>query len=162
MSLPRNNMADTTIRPSFKFIQAGFIATIVVIIAALVVHYRYLDPQGQPPWLPAIAALLLLWPISRVIRRQFTTVTLSGEKLYYETGFMAKQTRIIQIPKIQDVRVHQTIGQRMFNVGDLSIETAGEASRLTVANVDSPRSLAERILELANMADGLGKSQPLT
>lgn len=143
-------MADSVIRPSSKFIQAGFAIVAVLVVAALIVHYHYLDAQGQPPWLPAIAALLLLWPISRAIRRRFTTVTISAEKLYFESGALSKQTRIIQTPKIQDVRVHQTLGQRMLGIGDLAIETAGEASRLTINNIDQPRALAERILELAN------------
>lgn len=143
-------MADSVIRPSAKFIQAGFAITVVLLIAALVVHYQYLDPKGQPPWLPAIAALLLLWPVSRAIRRRFTTITISGDKLYSESGALSKQTRIIQVHKIQDARVHQTLGQRMLGIGDLSIETAGEASRLTINNIDQPRALAEHILELAN------------
>ena len=53
----------------------------------------------------------------------------------------SKTTRNIQISKIQDVRVDQSVSQRIFNVGDLSIETAGESSRLTVHNVDNPQGL---------------------
>ena len=143
-------MGRTVIRPSFKFIQLGFIVVIVLVIAAAVVHYEYLRPKQQPPWLPILASLLILWPLSKALRRQFTKMAIEGEKLYYETGGLTNQTRIIQIPKIQDVRVHQSLGQRMFGVGDLSIETAGEASRLTIGNIDQPRALAEQILELAN------------
>ncbi|MBV8818990.1 MAG: PH domain-containing protein [Acidobacteriaceae bacterium] len=138
---------NATIHPSLKFIQAGFLAVILVIIAALVVHVYYLSPQGQPPWLPAAACVLLLWPIARLIRRRFTRIVIQADKLYYETGALSKQTRIIQIHKIQDVRVHQSLGQRLVGVGDLSIETAGEASRLTIFNIDRPRALAEQLLE---------------
>lgn len=143
-------MEGTAIRPSLKFIQAGFVATILLIAAAVVVHYQYLGPAGQPPWLPAVAALVLLWPLAKLIGRLFTKITISGDKLYFESGALSKQTRIIQIHKIQDVRVHQSLGQRMAGVGDLAIETAGESSRLTIANIDQPRVWAERILELAN------------
>jgi hypothetical protein len=38
------------------------------------------------------------------------------------------------------------VHQRVFNVGDLSIETAGESSRLTVHNVDDPQALADELL----------------
>ena|SRR5271165_2204801 len=143
-------MPETTIRPSMKFIQIGFAVTILLLVVAFVVHYQYLDPKGQPLWLPAVVALVLLWPLTRAFRRMFTKITISGDKLYYETGALSKHTRIIQMPKIQDVRVVQSLGQRIFGVGDLSIETAGEASRLTVSNLDNPRALAETILELAN------------
>jgi uncharacterized membrane protein YdbT with pleckstrin-like domain len=147
-------MADNVIRPSIKFIQMGYVATIVLLLGAAVVHYKYLQPKQQPPWLPGVVALLLLWPVSRNIRSRFTKMTINGEKLYYESGALSKHTRIIQIPKIQDVRVQQTLGQRMFGVGDLSIETAGETSRLTFQNLDQPRAVAERLLELAKGEQG--------
>src|SRR5207253_8264328 len=87
-------------------------------------------------------------PIQRAIRRQAVKLTITQDKLYWESGLLSKATRIIQIPKIQDVRVNQTIHQRMFNVGDVWIETAGEGSRLTLSHVDAPRALADRIIEL--------------
>lgn len=143
-------MPDTIVRPSLKFIQAGFVLVLLLIVVSLIVHYLYLDPAGQPPWLPGLTALLLLWPISRWFRRSFTRITIKGDKLYYESGALSKQTRILQIPRIQDVRVHQSLGQRLTGVGDLSIETAGETSRMTISNIDQPRALAEKLLELVN------------
>lgn len=140
-------MTATTIHPSLKFIQAGFAVIILLIVGATVIHFAYFSPQGQPPWLPGVACLLLLWPVTRLVRRRFTRIILEGDKLYYETGALSKQTRIIQIPKIQDVRVLQSLGQRLTGVGDLSIETAGEASRLTISNIDQPRALADKLLE---------------
>ena len=83
--------------------------------------------------LPPIASLLvLLWPIKRHLQRQTVKLTIAGDKLRYETGLTTKSMRIIQLPKVQDVRVLQSFWQRMFGVGDISIETAGENSRLVV------------------------------
>ena len=138
------------VRPSVKFIYAGFILVAVFLIAALVVHYQLL--ADQPPLLPGAAALLFFWPIQRAIRRLATKLTITNDKLYYETGLISKATRIIQIPKIQDVRVNQSMGQRMMNIGDLLIETAGESSRLTLHNIDGARALADRIIELEGRA----------
>ncbi len=59
-------------------------------------------------------------------------LTIAGDKLRYETGLASKSMRIIQLPKVQDVRVLQSFWQRIFGVGDISIETAGENSRLVV------------------------------
>ena len=69
---------------------------------------------------------------------------------------MSKSTRLIQLPKVQDVRVLQSMGQRMLSVGDISIETAGENSRLVVENLDSPQQLAEQITDLAGHAPASG------
>ena len=142
-------MADIVIRPSMKFIKAGYVCALLVVGAAVFVHFKYIRPQypEQFPFLPVASLLVLLWPIKRQLRRQTVTLTLAGDKLRYETGLMSKSMRIIQLPKVQDVRVLQSVWQRMFAVGDISIETAGENSRLVVQNLDRPRELAEQITD---------------
>jgi uncharacterized membrane protein YdbT with pleckstrin-like domain len=149
-------MADITIRPSMKFIKAGYALTLLVILAAVVVHYEFIADKYPTPWLPTLSLLLLLWPVKRHLERQSVKLTIAGEKLRYETGLFSKSTRIIQLPKVQDVRAVQSIWQRMFDVGDLSIETAGENSRLIVENLDHPQQLAEQIIELAGHAPSPG------
>jgi uncharacterized membrane protein YdbT with pleckstrin-like domain len=149
-------MADIVIRPSMKFIRAGYVLALVVVGLAIFVHYKYLADRDPRPWLPVASLLILLWPIKRHIQRQSVKLTIVGEKLRYETGLASKSTRIIQLPKVQDVRAIQSLSQRMFGVGDLSIETAGENSRLIVANIDNPQQLAEQITDLAGHAPAAG------
>ena len=149
-------MADLVIRPSMKFIKAGYAAVLLVILAAIIVHYKYLADQHPTPWLPIGSLILFLWPIKRHIQRQTVTLTIAGEKLRYETGLASKSTRIIQLPKVQDVRVVQSLFERMVDVGDISIETAGENSRLVVESLDCPRELAEQIIDLAGHAPASG------
>ncbi len=149
-------MADIVIRPSMKFIKAGYGAVLIVMVAAIVVHYQFLAPEHPFPWLPIAAAFLLLWPIKHHVQRQTVTITIAGDKLRYETGVFSKSTRIIQLPKVQDVRVVQSFGQRIFGVGDISIETAGEHSALVVENLDQPRQLAEQITDASGAASASG------
>jgi uncharacterized membrane protein YdbT with pleckstrin-like domain len=143
-------MTDIVIRPSMKFIKAGYLCALLVVCAAIVVHYKYLVdqyPQQRYPYLPIASLLVLLWPIKRHLKRQTVKLTISGDKLRYETGFVSKSMRLIQLPKVQDVRVIQSFWQRIFGVGDISIETAGENSRLIVQNLDQPGQLAEQITD---------------
>ncbi len=139
-------MADIVVRPTMKFINAGYLAIIVVIVAASIAWYM-LHPH--PYWAPAVLLVLLWWPVQRHIRRQTAKATISADKLRYETGFLGKSTRTIQLGKIQDVRVDQSFAQRIFGVGSISIETAGEASRLTVHNIDLPQAIADEIMSRA-------------
>jgi uncharacterized membrane protein YdbT with pleckstrin-like domain len=148
-------MADIVIRPSMKFINAGYIITLLVVAAGIVLTYQYLPPS-YPNWIPALWLILFLWPIKRHIQRQAIKMTISGDKLRYETGLGSKSTRIIQLPKVQDVRVVQSIMQRMLGVGDISIETAGESSRLVLDNIDQPQQLAEQITDLSGHVSGTG------
>jgi uncharacterized membrane protein YdbT with pleckstrin-like domain len=148
-------MADIVIRPSMKFIRAGYVITLLVVAAAAFFSYQHLPPS-YPTWLPALWLILLIWPIKRHIQRQAVKLTIAGDKLRYETGMASKSTRLIQLPKVQDVRVVQSVMQRMLGVGDISIETAGENSRLMVHNLDQPQQLAEQLTDLAGHASGTG------
>jgi len=152
-------MTDIVIRPSMKFIRAGYVCALLVVCAAIAVHYEYLVhqyPDQKYPYLPIASLFLLLWPIKRHLQRQTVKITIAGDKLRYETGLATKTMRIIQLPKVQDVRVVQSFWQRMFGVGDISIETAGESSRLVVQNLDRPRELAEQITDASAHAPSGG------
>ena len=137
-------MPDLTIQPTAKFIKGGAILAILVVVALEIAYLTVWS--GIAGWWLALPFLVLLWPAVRALRRRLTKTTIAGDRLRYETGVTTKSTRNIQLSKIQDVRVDQRLLQRIFNVGDLSIETAGEASRLTIHNVDDPQGLADELM----------------
>jgi uncharacterized membrane protein YdbT with pleckstrin-like domain len=134
-----------------KFIRLGYAVVIVMVVALVVAMMRMQWPPGIPsawqPWIPWLPALLLLWPLERHLRNRLTKMTILDDRLRYETGLLSRTTRTILISRVQDVTVHQRVGQRIFGVGDLSIETAGEASRLTVSQIDRPQQIADHINE---------------
>ena len=144
---------DAQIHPTLKFIRFGYAAVAASAVAAAAAWLMWLP---EYPWLPAVPLVLAVWPAQRHIRRGFTKMTITGDKLRYESGFLSKSTRTIQLTKVQDVRVDQTLGQRIFGVGNLSIETAGETSRLTVCNIDGPQEVADAIIAAAQSAAGKG------
>lgn len=141
-------MTDLTILPTAKFIKAGTILAAVVVVG-LDIAYLVLGNGAVGHWVMAVPVLLMVWPASRALRRKLTKTTVTGDRLRYETGVATKSTRNIQLSKVQDVRVDQTLFQRLLNVGNISIETAGEASRLTIHNVDDPQALADEIMNRA-------------
>jgi uncharacterized membrane protein YdbT with pleckstrin-like domain len=153
-------MEDTVIRPTLKFIKLGYAAVLLLIVAG-VIGFSMISQDSEwksRPWIMAVPAVLLIWPIRRHIARQFTKATIAGDKLRYEVGALSKSTRNISLPKVQDARVDQSVTQRMFAVGNLSIETAGEASRLTIRNVDRPQQVADEILAASHNTGGKGQS----
>jgi putative membrane protein len=154
-------MEDIVIKPSLKLIWVAYAAIFLLVVISLVLYAK--DVYGTAPWGVALwPALLLLWPLKRHIQSRFTRLILSGDKLCYETGMLARSKRLIQITKVQDVRVDQTLAQRMLGMGNLSLETAGETSRLVMRNVDSPDRVAEDILRIAhaNAEGSSGRSGP--
>ena len=139
-------MSDFTIRPTTKFIMVRAILCALIFLAVEIAWYTQWREQERLRFLPMIAPLILVSPLLRALRRQFTKTTVSGDRLRYEAGTFSKSTRTIQLSKLQDVRVDQNLMQRMFGVGDLSLETSGETSRLTIENVDSPQNVADELL----------------
>jgi uncharacterized membrane protein YdbT with pleckstrin-like domain len=138
-------VSELTIRPTLKFIKLGALCAAIVFLGLEILYLAYFQDK-LPTWVMALPPLILLWPASHWAGRKFEKAVISGDRLRYQVGMVSRSTRNIQLSKIQDVRVDQSVSQRMFNVGSLSIETAGETSRLTLFNVDSPQPLADEIM----------------
>ncbi len=137
------------ITASVKLIKIGYFACLLAAIG-IAVYLLAIHNEDDRVWaaeaLPALAAFYL---VVRHLRRRMVKLTILEDRLRYEAGFLSKTTRTMELTKVQDVRVDQTIGQRMLNMGNLSLETAGESSRIVMPSVDRPHEAADRILALA-------------
>lgn len=152
-------MSDLIIHPTLKFIKLGAVLGSAVFLGLeilYIVHFGCCGYPGGTAWLMALPPLVLLWPLWRWLRRQCIKATVSDERLRYDTGVLSRTTRNIHLSKVQDARVEQRLFQRLCGVGSLSIETAGEASRLTIPNVDDPQALADEIMSRAQAGAGPG------
>ena len=143
------------VRQSLKGVKIAY--ALVAILAAAIAAYWLgaSNPPAVPLWVPMLApGVLLLLTAIRHLRRRTTTLDVQGERLRYESGLFSKTSRIMELSKVQDVRFDQTVGQRMIGTGDLSLETAGETSRIVMPSIDRPREVAEHILELSRALRG--------
>jgi len=143
-------MTDVVVRPTLKFINAAYIAVTVLIVAAIILQHYY--KPTWPLWLPLVLAVLLVWVITRHLKRMSRKLTISTEKLIYEEGLLGKSTRTIQLAKVQDVRVDQSVIDRVFSVGSVAVETAGGSSRLVMAPIDGPHRVADEITNRSEQA----------
>ena len=147
-------MSDQIIRPTAKFLKAGVLLTAIVFLAVEIAYFTYWRGVETLTLLPLIVPLLFLWPLARWVRWRSAKVIISGDRLRYETGLGAKSTRTIQLSKLQDVRVDQRLFQRMFDIGDISLETSGDTSRLTLFKVDHPHQIADDLLDRSHGTAG--------
>ncbi len=127
-----------------KTVWAAYGLALIIVIAGVWAYYRYLPTE--PPWIMAIPLVAFLPPIRLHVRRRLVTLRLEGDHLTMQSGLLSRSRRTLDMAKIQDVTVRQTLGQRLLGVGDLTLETAGEGGRLEIDNLDSPQSLADDIL----------------
>jgi uncharacterized membrane protein YdbT with pleckstrin-like domain len=156
MTTENMSMEDRTIHPSMKTVWAAYVFAIVFILAAMWAYFEYGQNKNIPPWVVATALVLLLPPIKMHMSRRMITLRLHDEHLTVETGFLSRTRRTLDMAKIQDVTVRQTLGQRILGVGDIMLESAGESGRMAIPNLDSPRAIADEILASSNRSHGTG------
>ena len=137
------------LRASIKTIKLGYLFSFLLAVG-ITAYLVSMPNQEDRMWaflgLPALCAVFVL---IRHIRRRLITLTILPDRLRYEAGLFSKTTRTLELAKVQDVRVDQTFSQRVMNIGDLSLETAGGASRIVMLAVDRPQEAADHILERA-------------
>jgi putative membrane protein len=142
-------MLAMLVRQSLKFIILAYIACTAAGLAVVVSYYVWKLDQ-VPLWAPLLPFLAIDLLITiRLLRALTTKLTVLEDRLRWESGMVSKATRTIELDKIQDVRVDQTLGQRILGVGNLSLETAGGSSKIVMRTIDRPQPAADRILELA-------------
>ncbi len=153
---PSSSSATTafTIRPTAKFVIFSYILTVALAMAAAGVWYRQQARREILYGILVLGGLGIFLAAKRHIRLQFTSLTFDGQGLKFQDGFVSKSTRLLDMTKIQDVRVDQGIFDRLLGIGTITLETAGEAGRLVMENIDEPQDIAHRILSLAQPAGG--------
>ena len=140
------------LRPSLKFVKLGYVFCLLLAVGLGV----YLltgknDPEIQKwgIWAFLVPAILIFFAVIRHIQRRMVKITILGDRLRYDAGLFSSSTRTIELVKVQDIRVDRSLWQRMFGIGNLSIETAGSSSRIEIDSIDRPQEAADHILELS-------------
>ena len=143
---PKTPEASITISPSPKLLKPFYWTA--AIIAGLILFYSNNTGNNIYPLL-IVPALIVLWTLARHFRLRSTKLSVASGKLRYQTGITSRTVRTMELSKVQDVKVQQSFMDRILNLGTISIETAGEASGLTIQGIEEPQQIAEYILEAA-------------
>jgi len=145
------------VRQSLKGVQIAYAMEVILAVGIAAYWLSASNPPDIPLSAPMLApAAMFLLTVIRHIRRRATCLDVQGDRLRYEAGLFSKTSRILELSKVQDVRVDQTFGQRLIGTGDLSVETAGGSSRIEMDSIDRPKDVAENILNLAKTQRGQG------
>jgi membrane protein YdbS with pleckstrin-like domain len=138
------------LRSSVKMILVAYAISGLLAIAVIVLYSSQPTIAGQSTlWLLVIPVVVDVITAFKHVARLATKLIITEDRVRYETGILGKSTRVMELSKVQDVRMDQRLGQRIIGVGTVSLETAGETSRIEMANIDNPQKVADHILEMA-------------
>src|SRR5580658_8402449 len=139
------------LRQSLKAVKAAYVLCLLLelILGGL---WWYFQPDLTFWAVAPIPLVLAVFVVIRHIQRRMAKITISSDRLHYETGLFSKATRTVELIKVQDVRVNQSVTQRIFNTGDVALETAGGSSRIMMESIDQPQAVASHILDMARAA----------
>jgi len=131
------------ITPSAKLLKPFYWAA--AIIAGLIFFYSN-NHGADLYWLLILPAGIVAWTLARHLRLRYTKLLVAGDQLKYETGILSRSVRTMELSKVQDVVVDQTFMDRILSLGTITIQTAGETSRLSMSGIENPQQVAEYIL----------------
>src|SRR2546426_6526250 len=129
------------LRPHWWFFAGPLFAGIPV-LALLVVALKQ-NGDVQTVFLWATAAVALGWAVwlgSRLISWQTTHFVVTGDRLVFRSGILAKHTRDIPLEKVNDLASSQSFFERMIGAGDLLIESAGGGGGGAVRDTPPPHA----------------------
>jgi uncharacterized membrane protein YdbT with pleckstrin-like domain len=146
------SMENVTLHPSMKTVWFAYIVAILLIVAGGWAYYTF--APDKPAWFMALPLVFLLPPIKMHFERRMLSLRFHDDHLTLETGLFSRTRRTVDMAKIQDVTVKQSLGQRLLGVGDLMLESAGESGSMAIANIDRPRAIADAILNSSRRTPG--------
>jgi uncharacterized membrane protein YdbT with pleckstrin-like domain len=68
-------------------------------------------------------------------------LAVSEREIMLERGLLSKQRTQLNLGSVRSVRISQTMFQRMFNVGDIEIFSAGDMAEIAIRSMPDPNNV---------------------
>lgn len=133
------------IRGEFGRMVTAALLTALLIAVPILIHL-YL-PRYWVWWLyPLFWALAIIPFAVLVLYTRSIRYRISNYRIDFERGVFSKSIDTLELWHVNDVRFHQSLVDRIFNVGDITIESDDRSTpRLNLNGVPNPRPLFESL-----------------
>jgi uncharacterized membrane protein YdbT with pleckstrin-like domain len=99
--------------------------------------------------------------IAGYIKRLFTTYTISNHRLHIRRGIIARAEQQTQITRVQNVNTHQSVLQRVLQIGNVDFDTAaGDDYDFQFAGVAEPHEVVEAVHRAQREGDAAAAVTP--
>jgi uncharacterized membrane protein YdbT with pleckstrin-like domain len=141
------------LRPHWRALIAP---TIVLILLAFAGTWLYfLTDSAILRWvvLGAGVGLLLLWVVLPLLRWLTTQYVFTDRRIIIRRGLITKQGRDVPLAKVNNVAFNQSVLGRMFNFGELQIESANTDGSLYIEDVPDVEDIQRDVYRLQEEDD---------
>ncbi len=142
------------LRPHWIALVGPIVVAVLVVVAWIAllpkIHGHSGVKTAERIAILAIGAFVLLFYCLRVAVRWATShFVVTNERVIHRQGLIAKNSMEIPLDRLQNVRFHQGVFERMIGAGDLILESAGEQGTNTFSDIRHPESVQKAIYEHA-------------
>ena len=147
--------------PSWRSILAFYLRGILVTaaICLVVAFVSGLGDGGPDDGLVTIIAFVgvALTILVGFVKRVATNYTITDRRLHIKRGIVSRTIQETRLERVQNVNFHQTVAQRMLQVGDVDFDTAaGDDYNFVFAGVSEPADVVHMVDEATRGASGDG------
>jgi uncharacterized membrane protein YdbT with pleckstrin-like domain len=129
--------------PSWRSILAYYIKGLLAALVIAAIGYA-LDGTGLGVGFFLLIMALVL--IAGFIRRIATVYTITTQRLRIKQGIIARHIQQTDIERVQNVNTHQSVLERMLQVGTVDFDTAGTGdSDFRFAGVEEPTEVVAAV-----------------
>lgn len=146
-------------RPSWRSQLSHFAKWLPVAVAPLVIS-AILAANGIGTWLPVwewflvSAVLVVVVIVVDAIRRYATYYAVTNQRLRVRIGLLSRNEQTTRFDRVQNVDIHQSLMDRLLNVGTVDFDTAGAGEHSDLfrfRGVADPQSLVRLVAENSDL-----------
>jgi uncharacterized membrane protein YdbT with pleckstrin-like domain len=135
------------LRPHWIALVGPVVVTILLIVG-VVLGLANINSKAVKWVIEGIAVVLFVaYPVRRFVQWVTSHFVVTNERLIHRQGLIAKNSMEVPLDRINDVRFHQNVFERMIGAGDLVIESAGTRGQEVFSNVRHPENVQKVIYE---------------
>ena len=91
------------------------------------------------------------------VKRVATSYTITDRRLHIKRGIVSRTIQETRLERVQNVNYHQTVMQRMLQVGDVDFDTAaGDDYNFVFSGVAEPADVVHMVDSATHRGDGGG------
>jgi uncharacterized membrane protein YdbT with pleckstrin-like domain len=138
-------------RPSWRSILGFYILGLIAVGAAFAIGLLAADGGIGAAVAGVVLVFVLVWGW---LKRFHTHYVITNRRIHIRRGILSRNIEEARLDRVQDVRVHQGLGQRVLGIGTVDFGTSAESGAgFRFEGIASPDSVARQMDRVVHEAD---------